>query len=118
MFKNLLNFSYKRSGVEAVGFYLAYFLLILLVAFLFGGLCGVIFPDHAAVIGYRIGVVLAVCLCLYLSFLILVKKSLLNHYGYLLLAILSGILAVFGGGILGLIPVAFLTTRKKQQKNK
>jgi hypothetical protein len=48
------------------------------------------------------GLTLAVC----------IKKSL--GFGYYLLVILAAALAFFGGGsLLGLIPVAFLTTRPK-----
>lgn len=113
MFKNLFDFSYKRSALEAFGFYLAYFFLIILGAMLAGGLIGAIFPSSASVYGYRLGLTVAVGACVYLSSIVLVKKNLLKNYGYLLLVILSGILALFGGGLLGLIPAAFLSTRKK-----
>jgi membrane-anchored glycerophosphoryl diester phosphodiesterase (GDPDase) len=115
MFKNLFDFSYKRSKKEAFGFYIAYFVLgtvsVVLCSFLFAlvmaGVAGVDITTR----GLEIGVVLATVMCLVLSFLILSKKRLLNHFGLILLGLLSGLLSIFGGFILGLIPVAILTTR-------
>ena len=112
MFKNLLDFGYKRTWLQAVGFYLAYFLLIIIIGFLAGALMGLIFSGGSvSAMGVQIGNILAIVICLALSFTILYKKNQHKNFGLVLLALLSGILAFLGGGLLGLIPAAFLTTR-------
>jgi len=112
MFKNLLDLEYKRTWLQAIGFYLAYFLFIVILGFLAGALIGLAFSgSNLFGIGVQIGNIMAIIICLALSFTILYKKNQLKSFGLILLALLSGILAFFGGGLLGLIPAAFLTTR-------
>ncbi len=106
-----MNLAHKRSLKEAVGFYLAYLVLIALAAMLLGGVSGFIFPNASYQAGFNMGNFLAVIAVLVLSFTILTKKRLLGNFGLILVALLSGILALFGGGLLGLIPAAFLSTR-------
>jgi len=124
MFNKLTDFSYRRNWKEAVGFYIAYLLLMILVGSLLGGIIGSLFLPAAADFsggfdfGVRVGTVVAVLISLLLSFAILAKKHLLNNFGLILLAIVAGILAFFGGGLLGLIPIAYLTTRENNQKPK
>lgn len=106
MFKHLTNFGYKRNTKEAFGFYLAYLVLVLLV----GGLAGAMFAtdfSSGVIVGTRVAVVVSV----FLSCVVLYKKNLFNNFGYLLLVAVSGIAAYFGGGILGLIIPAYLSTR-------
>jgi len=62
--------------------------------------------------GLRMGNIVGIITSLVLSFLILNKKGLLNNPVYLIIALLSGLLAYFFGGLLGLIPPTFLSTRK------
>ena len=118
MFKNLMDFGYQRTAKEAFGFYLAYLLLIAVVCGVLSGLIGFVVADSGTFAegfkkGVRIGAPIAVCIVLTISFTILAKKKRLSHFGYLLLALLSGALSLLGGGLLGLIPVAVLTTRKQ-----
>ena len=61
--------------------------------------------------GLMIGTVGAVIMSPTLSLLVLRAKGQLGHIGFLLAALLSGVGAAFGGLILGLAFVAFLTTR-------
>ena len=111
MFKNLTDFSYKRSTKEAVGFYLAYLFLIVILGALLGGIIGLLIGQEGIDVGTRFGSILAILTCLGISFAILSKKNLLKNFGLILVALLSGILAFAGGGILGLIPVAYLSSR-------
>lgn len=111
LFKNLTDFSYKRTGKQALGFYLAYFVLIVIVGALIGGLASLSIGDASINLGVRYGNILAILVTVGLSFLILNKKNLLDHFGYILLALLSGLLAFLGGALLGLIPVAYFTTK-------
>ncbi len=68
-------------------------------------------PGVAYEAGFRVGNIGAIIICPLLSFLILKEKKLLNNFGLIILAILSGLIAVFVGAIGGLIPIAYLTTR-------
>ena len=117
MFKDLLVFEKDRTPKEALGFYLAY----LLLAALLGALLSYFFvpPDPSMTFaeefqaGAAVGQYFAVIFCLALSFMILYKKKKLQNFGLVLVGILSGICAIFLGGLLGLVPTAYLTTIKK-----
>ena len=106
MFSQLFNLEYERDGKEAFGFYLAYFLLFILSSGLLGG---VFASDYDS--GVILGQYLAIIAVTGLSFMILFKKNQINNFGLVLIAIVAGIAAVFGGALLGLIPTAYLTTR-------
>ena len=107
MFSNLTNFGYKRSAKEAVGFYLAYLGMLLLFAMLLGGVAGFIFKI-SYMQGVLIGAVVAIIASIALATIVVKSKYQLNNFGYLILILLSGVLAIFIGGIGGLIPVAYL----------
>ena len=109
MFKNLANFKRKRTVKEAVGFYLAFLLIGILLGVLAGSIGGILTGGNS--LSFQLGNIGAIIFCLTLSFLILQKKKLMGHFGFLLLAIVSGIIAIYGGCLFGLIPVAYLTTR-------
>lgn len=111
MFKNLTDLSYKRNTKEAIGFYLAYLLLVAIAAMIAGGGLGIATGNNTFDYGYKVGNVVAIVSCLLLSFVILNKKNLLSNFGFVLVALLSGVVAMFGGGLLGLIPTAYLSTR-------
>ena len=111
MFKNLTDFSYKRTGKEALGFYIGYLVLIVVVGAILGGILGLVLGEESFEIGLRVGNILAILATLGLSFLILSKKKMMNNFGMILLALLSGLLAFVGGGLLGLIPTAYFTTK-------
>lgn len=116
MFKHLTNFGYKRNAKEAIGFYIAYLILIIMAAFLLGSALGIVmgafYGFNFGLIGLKVGNVIAIIITVVTAFLILKEKKLLSNFGYILLVLLSGILAVYLGCLGGLIPVAFLTTRK------
>jgi len=119
MFKNLIVFGHERTPLQALGFYIVYLVLLLVFAGLIGGIVGLfmgLFADvsHPFQTGVTLGTILAVVSCIALSLLILYEKKLLNNFLYILLVVLSGLMALFLGGLAGLIPVAFLTTRKSK----
>lgn len=115
MFQKLVEFDYQRSFKEAFGFYLAYLLVVILLGGLMGGAVGIfITSEEALFLTMRMGALAAVITSLVLSFLILKEKNLLGDFKYIVAGLMSGILALFGGGLLGLIPVAFLTTQEKK----
>ena len=114
MFKNLTNLSYKRAPLEAAGFYITYFLLLGIVCAITAGAIGFFAPTDGFQSGYqqgaKVGAFMAVILCPSLAFAVLIKKKQLGSFLFIIAALLAGIFALFLGGLLGLIPVAFLTT--------
>jgi hypothetical protein len=112
MFRSLTDFSRPRSPLEALGFYLFYLLVSLLAGALIGGLAALLSPGQSFEAGTRAGALLAVLLSLALSSLLLSQRGLLAHPGYLVIALVSAVAALFGGGLLGLIGPAFLSTRE------
>ncbi|MFV1916914.1 MAG: hypothetical protein ACC618_00275 [Patescibacteria group bacterium] len=87
--------------------------MIILVGALFGAILGLFFGDRSFEIGFKIGNLFVILVTLSLSFAILSKKNLMSNFGLILLAVLSGLLTLLGGGLLGLIPAAYLSTKKK-----
>lgn len=115
MFQHLTDFSFKRTPSQAVGFYLCYLLLIILAAGLVAGITSMINPAMDSFEeGARVGGIVAVIAVTVLAILVVVKKKLAN-FTHLLLIVVSGMLAVFGGGLFGLIPVAWMTTIPKRK---
>lgn len=116
MFKNLMSFSYERNWKEAIGFYLAYFLLGLIFGAIAGALTAIVSGGNSYSQGYNAGLgagaVVSVVFSLVVSALVLKEKRLYKNFGYIVLAFLSGVLASFGGSLLGLIIPAVLTTKK------
>jgi hypothetical protein len=117
MFKNLFDFMYQRTVKEAIGFYIAYLLLILISGVILGGtLSGFFVTEDTFEAGYdfglKLGIIFAVLACLYVSISLVVKKKLYMNFGFVLLSLCAGILALFGGAFLGLIIPAFFTTRQ------
>lgn len=113
MFKNLTKFKVKRNLKEAIGFYIAYLVFVVLVSVVAATLAGMVTGNDNFEFGVRIGTMVAILTSLALSFAILKERNLQNNFVYVLLALVAGVLAYFGGGLLGLIPVAYLSTRKK-----
>jgi len=110
MFKKLTDYSYQRNWKEAIGFYLSYLLLSFLSVFVLGmiySLCG---GEKTNI--PNLAILLSVFFCLVFSFVILKQKKMFKIV-YIILVLLSPILALFGGVMLGLLIPAFLTTRKK-----
>jgi hypothetical protein len=111
MFRRLTDFGHERSLIQAVGFYLAYLVLGIVLGALLGAVAGMMFKDFGFDAGLMAGAALAVVSCPALSFAILRAKGLLSNVMLLLVAVLSVAGAAVGGLILGLIFVAFLSTR-------
>ena len=114
MFKKLTDFKYHRKTNEAIGFYLAYLLFVIVASGALGAFAGTFMGNgHGAYRqGLRIGTMIAMLTSCGLSFTILHYKKRLNNLGYIILACLSLLLASLGGAVLGLIIPAYFTTRK------
>ena len=115
MFRRLTDFSYQRTLVQAIGFYLVYLIAGIVVAAMLGALSGPLTGNAGFEGGMLVGTIFAIVACPVLSFAILYKKGLLRHVGFVLVALLSVPGAAAGGLLLGLIIVAFLTTRRAVQ---
>jgi hypothetical protein len=111
MFERLTDLEFKRSGKQAFGFYLAYFLLFIVIAFLVGAVFYNGQDQEGAVkIGTIWGMRVSSLGSLILGLLVFQKKGMLS-FGKILLVVIAGILGYIGGALLGLIPVAWLTTQ-------
>ena len=106
MFKHLTDFTHKRTPKEAIGFYLAYFLLNLIIGAALGIVLNQGFSNSSVAGTYG-----AVLTQLILGALILKSRKLFKSFLYIILVILALPLSYIGGGLLGLIPLAYLTTR-------
>ena len=95
---DLFNLAKVRTAGEAVGFYFGYLVL---------------FWTSALILGLGLGALwnLAMVFCLALSGLILHRKKRIKELGFLLVALAAALLSrLLAPAVLGLIPVAYLTT--------
>jgi hypothetical protein len=112
MFNELLNFSLKRNARSAIGFYLAHFLMAILIGMLLGATGGTLgfiqdFDD-----GIGVGATGAAIYTLIIGLVVANKKKL--GFPYYLLVVISSTLAVFAGAIISMIPIAYMTTRENK----
>lgn len=123
MFAHLADFSMVRSGKQAFGFYLAYCLLGFILGMFTGMVVGMIYPlISTGTVGIqlaanRLAVVVAAIYSCTLAFLVLREKKLLNNFFYIFLSISALVLALFGGALFGLVPAAYLSTRKPKESH-
>ncbi len=114
MFTNLFDFSFDRTAKQAIGFYVAW-LVILAVA------CGLVSAAATPLLGasnfrtgfstgVKVGQSFSILANTVLAFWILKSKNSFS-FGNVVLAFIAGALSILGGGLLGLIPAAYLTTR-------
>lgn len=111
MFQEIFKFSYQRNGLQAVGWYIVILVILLLVIAIFSALFGFGGPTNnwnEFISGMRFGVRIAVVAVLILGIL-LIKDRPKNVKNVLLLLGAAAITA-FLGAVLGLIPLAVLTT--------
>lgn len=122
MFKNLFDFSLKRNFNQALGFYIAYFVMGMLISGILSGVIGHVmfaygYPgidtfQGGYKLGLRIGAISALIFCSFLSVVMLKQKGLFNNFKAVLLALTSVFLSMVGSALFGLIPVAILSTMK------
>tara|TARA_B100000131_G_scaffold297156_1_gene315635 strand:- start:740 stop:1072 length:333 start_codon:yes stop_codon:yes gene_type:complete len=106
MFDDLFSFNKERLPLQALAFYIVFFIIGLVL----GGLGGFIFASDFES-GVLVGQVIAPIYCLVLGILILSQKDQLSSAHSSALFIVA-ILAYFFGVLGGLIPVAYLSTIK------
>ena len=115
MFNDLFVFGKQRSRREAAGFYLFYWLLGVFITSvgLFVG-SGWRFQEGFAEDLWIGPYFFAMVFSLTLAFLVLGGKNKLRNPWLVILALLSGVGAYVLGALVGLIPVAYLTTTEAE----
>jgi hypothetical protein len=83
----------------------------MLASGLLGGVAGMLASDNSLNLGVTIGSIISVISCTGLSFMILNKKGVMGNLVNIVLALLSGVAALFLGGLAGLIIPAYFTTK-------
>jgi hypothetical protein len=112
MFSHLTDLALQRSPTQAVGFYLFSFLLLLIAAMVSGIAVALLTPSSMNTFdqGQYIGTIVAMITSPLLAALVANAKKHWEAVSLLCIA-LAIILAIIGGGLLGLIPAAYLTTK-------
>ena len=119
MFQHLTDFAYQRTKKQALGFYIAYLALIMVI----GGMIGIFIQatspsqkDTGSTI-HSVVSLLAILAPILLALTVAVAKRIYTQVFVVFMIILSGVFGSIAGGILGLIPVAYLTTREKKNND-
>lgn len=108
MFNDLFNFAMQRTRKQALGFYMAYSILTIMLLFIIGILMALLFGEKIVNDAMQIGRAFAVLIPLTLSFEILRQKRIFT-FTTVLIALSSGLLGVLGIFV-GLVPTTYLTT--------
>jgi hypothetical protein len=112
MFKKLTDFSYKRSGLQAFGFYLAYLFLGSILGAISGVVYAAVTGTSGMMIGMKAGAFIAVIYCAVLGFLVLWFRKLYKRFSSILLYLLSILASTMLGSLLGLVFISIMTTMK------
>jgi hypothetical protein len=117
LFQKLADFSYQRNFKEAIGFYIAYLVLVMCIGGIVGGIIGLLFgnggtlsSDLVSLIS-RVAGLCALALVAGIGYFQLRAKGFTQRFEFILLVVISIGITLYGGGMLGLIPLAFLSTR-------
>jgi protein-S-isoprenylcysteine O-methyltransferase Ste14 len=124
MFTHLTDFKFRRSRRQAVAFYIVY----LFAAVLFAGLVSYVYmsmsgrtfspDDQSFSAAEQVGAKVMMAVVLVLSFLILNAKKLLKDSRSIIIVLIGVVLTFIAGGLLGFIPLAYLTTLEPPKKVK
>ena len=118
MFSDLFDFEKERSGLQALGFYIAFLLMFMIIGVIVT-VTGLAFfrPESdeairtaALNIGKTVAFIGSNLICLAIG----VRKGYRFHYLTLLMMFLSGTLAFLLGALGGLVPTALFTTFRKK----
>jgi hypothetical protein len=111
MFRELMNFSYRRTPLQAFGWYLTFFLIGVVLS----GIAGAIFgrgKDFATQLssGMHAGAAFILLYSVILTALIMWTRE--KNVGNVLIALAGVLISSVLGALGGLIPLAILTTRR------
>lgn len=113
MIADVWSYSYKRTFKEAIIFYIAHFVIVVMAAGLLAGIIGLVAGRSGDFrFGVRVGSIITIMASLTISFTIAYKKRRLGSFWCVVLILMSGLLAYIGAGLLGLIPAAYLSSLK------
>ena len=113
MFNNLMDFKYKRNGLQALGFYIVFFIIGVLLGGVVSGL--IQFNSSADFqtqlnLGIKIGAYVALVYFTLLAFTIIIVKKIYKSALAIILFLLTIIGTMLIGGSLGCIFPAILST--------
>ncbi len=112
MFSHLTDFAYKRIFTQAIGFYIAYLFVLILVEAIAIGIAEILVPSMKTYPrGFSVGNAVAPLYIAVIGFLLINKKSIVN-FGYILLVLVASLVSVFWGGLGGMIFLAFISSRR------
>ena len=121
MFKDLFNLKKKRVGGEIFGFYIVYTIIGLTICGLIGGvsvaLLGTTSHQEAVKIGRAAGSITVILYALVLGIYIIINKSIFKDFKAVILLVFSVALTYLLGGLVGFIPLAFLTAIEPTNQN-
>lgn len=108
----MTDFGRLRNRQEAALLYLISMVVVLILEAVLGGILALL-VGTSTLTGLLSANFLAVVICFWFGFRILQEKNHLDNGAYWMLVLLAVLLAVPTGPMLGLIPIAYLTTRKR-----
>lgn len=111
MFRNLFRYGYTRTPLQAVVFYIVHVLLTVLFGLGTTLVLIAITGDSSDQFIIRIAVSLSVLSSLFVSFSIIEQKKKMRNATFVLIAMSSGLLALLGGSLFGMLPAAYLSTK-------
>jgi hypothetical protein len=110
MFQEIMNFAYQRTTKQAIGWYLMYFVICVVMGFAVGRIAGAASsPADAANIGMIAGQLSAIPYHIALGILLLRHRA--KSASNVVLVLVSVVLSVALGALGGLIPLALLSRR-------
>ena len=119
MFANLKYLQTKRTAKQALGFYIVFFIILVSITSISGGIIGILFYllslGTLAQMSQTVRVIasiIAIIIVALLGLLSLRSKKSFNDSVQLALVVIGIALAILFGGMLGLIPIAYLTTKR------
>ena len=111
MFDKVFELNFCRTPIQAIGFYITHFIFAFCIGISIAIIVARILPNFSWDSGVTFGTIFASIYVFIIGIKIVSLKKLSSSYYFLV--IFSASLAIFGGALLGLIPTAFMTTRKK-----
>jgi hypothetical protein len=112
MFDRLLDFSYKRTPLQAVGFYVAYMFFFMLIvrftAYTIGSFTNNLTNEALSI---KIALFSSTVISFLMTVRMIYEKKLAKNIWYVYLTIAAAFIGLLGGTLLGLIPSAYLSTK-------
>jgi ABC-type enterobactin transport system permease subunit len=108
MFEQLEDLGKVRSRKQAFGFYIAYLLMYMFLGAVSGIAVAVVFGSSDTALISKLSAIGSTIVTALICFVMVRRKGL--GFGFWLVSILACGLTIFGGGLLGLLIPAYMTT--------